>query len=61
MSVTISLPIAFSPGQSLRAIVIAFSKVYLLSGAILLATLPLLLLVRKTKPSGGKAGAVHAE
>ena len=43
-----------------QANVIAFGKVYLLSGAILLATLPLLLLVRKTKPSGG-AGAVHAE
>jgi DHA2 family multidrug resistance protein len=44
-----------------QANVIAFSKVYLLSGAILLATLPLLLLVRKTKPSGGGAGAVHSE
>jgi MFS transporter, DHA2 family, multidrug resistance protein len=44
-----------------QANVIAFGKVYLLSGAILLATLPLLLLVRKTKPSGGGAGAVHAE
>jgi hypothetical protein len=30
--------------------VIAFGKVYILSGAILLATLPLLLFVRKTRP-----------
>jgi DHA2 family multidrug resistance protein len=44
-----------------QANVIAFGKVYLLSGAILLATLPLLLLVRKTRPTGGGAGAVHAE
>ena len=44
-----------------QANVIAFGKVYLLSGAILLATLPLLLLVRKTKPTGGGSGPVHAE
>jgi DHA2 family multidrug resistance protein len=44
-----------------QANVIAFGKVYLLSGAILLGTLPLLLFVRKTRPTGGGAGAVHAE
>lgn len=42
-----------------QANVIAFGKVYLLSGAILLATLPLLLLVRKTRP--GARVEVHAE
>lgn len=42
-----------------QANVIAFGKVYLLSGAILLATLPLLLLVRKTRPSAHVE--VHAE
>jgi DHA2 family multidrug resistance protein len=44
-----------------QANVIAFGKVYLLSGAILLATLPLLLLVRKTKPAGAGTATVHAE
>jgi len=44
-----------------QANVIAFGKVYMLSGAILLATVPLLLFVRKTKPSGPGAGGVHAE
>jgi DHA2 family multidrug resistance protein len=44
-----------------QANVIAFGKVYLLSGAILLATLPLLLLVRKTKPTGPAGGPVHAD
>ena len=42
-----------------QANVIAFGKVYLLSGVILMATLPLLLLVRKTRPSA-RVG-VHAE
>lgn len=42
-----------------QASVIAFSKVYLLSGAILLATLPLLAFVRKGRP--GVRAAVHAE
>ncbi len=42
-----------------QANVIAFSKVYLLSGVILLATLPLLLFVRKTRPA--VRVQVHAE
>lgn len=42
-----------------QANVIAFGKVYLLSGAILAATLPLLLVVRATRPSARVE--VHAE
>jgi MFS transporter, DHA2 family, multidrug resistance protein len=42
-----------------QANVIAFGKVYLLSGAVLLATLPLLAFVRKVKPEG--AVSVHAD
>jgi DHA2 family multidrug resistance protein len=42
-----------------QASVIAFGKVYLLSGILLLATLPLLLIVRKVKP--GTTVQVHAE
>ena len=42
-----------------QANVIAFGKVHLLSGVILMTTLPLLMLVRKTRPSA-RVG-VHAE
>lgn len=42
-----------------QANVIAFGKVYVISGLILVATLPLLLLVRRTKPRARVA--VHAE
>ena len=44
-----------------QASAIAFSKVYLLSGVILVLTLPLLLLVRQTKPAGAQGPAVHSE
>ena len=44
-----------------QASAIAFSKVYLLSGLILAMTVPLLLLVRQTKPSASSGTAVHAE
>jgi len=46
-----------------QANVIAFGKVYLISGAVLLATMPLLLLVRYAKPKARTAGppTVHAE
>ena len=46
-----------------QANVIAFGKVYLLSGAVLLATMPLLLLVRYQRPKAraGPAAPVHAE
>jgi DHA2 family multidrug resistance protein len=43
-----------------QAAVIGYSKIYVLSGLMLLIALPLLLLVRHTSPSGG-GGAVHAE
>ena len=44
-----------------QASAIAFSKVYLLSGLILVSTLPLLLLVRQTKPNAPTGSTVHAE
>lgn len=45
-----------------QASVIAFGKVFLLSGLILLATLPLLFIVRRAQPKRGAAPAmVHAE
>lgn len=42
-----------------QANVIAFGKIYLLSGIVLVASLPLLLLVRSGRTTGG--GAVHPE
>jgi len=44
-----------------QASVVAFSKVYLMSGAILLATLPLLFLVRGGRRRGPAGVTVHAE
>jgi len=44
-----------------QASVIAFSKVYLLSGLILAATLPLLLLVKRTRPIGAGGPVAHAD
>ncbi|HET9947815.1 MAG TPA: DHA2 family efflux MFS transporter permease subunit [Longimicrobiales bacterium] len=46
-----------------QANVIAFEKIYLLSGALLLAALPLLLLFREGKPSatGSRGAPIHAE
>jgi hypothetical protein len=43
-----------------QANVIAFSKVYVLSGLVLLACVPLLLFVKNTKPGSG-AGPVHSD
>ena len=50
-------------GQILvQANVLAFEKIYLLSGLLLLAALPLLLLFKQGKPTkGGGRAAVHAE
>jgi hypothetical protein len=46
----------------LQANVIAFDKIFLLSGAILVASLPLLFLFKQGKPTtGGSAGRVHSE
>ncbi len=48
----------------LQANVLAFEKIYLLSGLLLLAALPLLFLFRQGKPTptgGGSAPRVHAE
>ena len=44
-----------------QASAIGFSKVYLLSGLILVLTLPLLLLVRHTKPTASAGSSVVAE
>lgn len=44
-----------------QASVVAFSKVYLMSGAILLATLPLLFLVRGGRRPAPAGPPVHAE
>lgn len=44
---------------SVQASVIAFGRLYYLSGLILLSVIPLLLIVRKTKPAG--QAAVHLE
>jgi DHA2 family multidrug resistance protein len=43
-----------------QANVIAFSKVYVLSGLVLLACVPLLLFVKNTRPGSG-AGPVHSD
>ena len=43
-----------------QASVIAFGKIYILSGFILMCSLPLLLLVKNTKPGSG-SGPVHAD
>jgi DHA2 family multidrug resistance protein len=43
-----------------QANVIAFSKVYVLSGLILLMTVPLMLFVKNTKPGSG-AAPVHSD
>ncbi len=48
----------------LQANVLAFEKIYLLSGALLIGALPLLLLFREGKPTarrGGRGPAVHAD
>ena len=43
-----------------QASVIAFGKIYILSGVLLVVSLPLLLLVRTTRAVAG-GGVVHAE
>jgi len=48
----------------LQANVLAFEKIYMLSGLLLLSSLPLLLLFRQGKPTpsgGGRGPSVHAE
>ncbi len=44
-----------------QASVIAFGKVFLLSGLILLATMPLLLIVKRATPPSGEGAVVHGE